>query len=487
MNERKKTRKITGEMFLVLLVSALLAIGCMLFLYENRYNVFEWALRANLVTDGRDDYIRWISQEAPKYELEVTGDVAEADREIYDQEKLPFLFENKDPYIGVGFYNNETGLYVTGYMPEILSDNYWGWWFFTDTPLIVNQGERVETNVQFKDCIATMIVESYRIIKIFPVYLGVCIALCLFIFLTPVLFFVHWRMKYLGKVRSEVLVMAQGDLDHPLCVQGNDEITSLAQELDYLRQALKENIEKERQSHRANQELIRAMSHDLRTPLTTLYGYLEILGHSKGNAAKYPEYVQRCIAKTEEIRGMSDKMFEYALVFDAQDEVDRQKLPLEQIWSELREQVEYLRSQGFQAKMPEGCVEGGFLGNAFLMKRLLGNLFSNIQRYGEKSVPVEICVEACMEAAGGIEAAGITGVSGTTETAGITDAAGGTETGNIRVTLCNRVRMESTAAGSGVGLKSAERIALLHEGRLTWEEKEGYFKASLLLPFFFLS
>lgn len=476
VTEGKKARKITGEMFLVLLVSALLAVGCMLFLYEYRYKALDWALSKNFVVDGRDDFIRRVSQEAPKYALEPT--VQDTDREMFDQEHLPFLFEKRDTYIGFSLYNNETGKYVTGYLPEILSDSFWGSWFFAGTPLFTNQGERVETNVQFQDCAATMIVESYRVIKIFPVYLGLCIAFCLLIFLTPVLAFVHQRMKYLGEVRSEMLVMAQGDLDHHMCIKGNDEITSLAQELDHLRQALKENIEKERQSHRANQELIRAMSHDLRTPLTTLYGYLEILGHSKGNSGKYPEYIRRCIAKTQEIRDMSDKMFEYALVFDAQDEVDRQRLSLEQIWSELWEQVEYLRCQGFHAEMPGDCVDGWFLGNAFLIKRLLGNLFSNIQRYGEKSVPVEIRVEAIgsAEVGSSTEAASGAGVDNGSR------VQCGAQVSCIRLTLYNCVRMERAAMGSGVGLKSAERIALLHDGMLTWEEKEGYFRASLILP-----
>lgn len=450
MTEEKKTRKLTVQMFLVLLLCAALAVGCLLVLYEYRFSVYNWALRNNLVTDNRDDYIRWVSEEAPKYELEPTGHVDEADREMIDQEYLSFLFKNRDPYVGFAIYNDETGKYVTGYRPEIISDSYWGSWFFADTPMVANQGEQVEVKIRFKDYPATLIVDSYRIIKIFPMYLGLGILVCLTIFLTPVLVFIHRRMKYLGTVRSEVLVMAQGDLGHPMSVVGKDEITSLAQELDYLRQALKENIEKERQSHRANQELIRAMSHDLRTPLTTLYGYLEILNHSKGNPERYPEYVRRCLAKTEEIRGMSDKMFEYALVFDNQDEVDRQELPLEIIWTELTEAADYLQSQGFFVEMKGDCVEGQFLGNAFLMKRLLGNLISNIQRYGEKSVPVELILE--------------------------------NEPARIKLTLNNRVRGETSAMGSGVGLKSAERIALLHGGRLTWEEREGVFQAALVLP-----
>ena len=71
--------------------------------------------------------------------------------------------------------------------------------------------------------------------------------------------------------------MSGGDLHQPIRPMGNDELGILARELDQMRSTLYTNIQQETESRRANQDLITAMSHDLRTPLTILHGYLDIL------------------------------------------------------------------------------------------------------------------------------------------------------------------------------------------------------------------
>ncbi|MDO4277113.1 MAG: HAMP domain-containing sensor histidine kinase [Eubacteriales bacterium] len=448
--KRGKTRKLTRELFLVMLVSAVVAVSCMLWLYNTRMAFYAWTVDRGFVKDGREEYKEWILEQTPGHKLYPFA-VEEADRENFDEKNLPFLRERRDEYTGVFIYEKDSGRYVTGYMPSFLDNDFWGAWLWSDADIFSQGQQPMIFDAEFEDCSAEVHLSSYMIMQVIPVYLSAGIVLCVTIFLIPVLAFVHQRMLYLGKVRSEVLVMAEGDLEHPLTVKGGDEISSLAQELDDLRKALSDNIEKERQSHCANQELIRAMSHDLRTPLTTLYGYLEILDHGKGNVEKYPEYVRRCLSKTEEIRAMSDKMFEYALVFDGQENVDMCMLPLNMIWEEFREQADYLKTQGFQINMTPQCLDGKFSGNAFLVKRLAANLFSNIQRYGERKLPVEIYAEYV--------------------------------SGCIGVVMRNSVRSDKAASGSGVGLRSASRITSLHGGKISWREEDGIFTVSFSLPY----
>ena len=71
--------------------------------------------------------------------------------------------------------------------------------------------------------------------------------------------------------------MASGDLTTPTPKYGGDEIGILSSELDKLRITLNDTLRQEQESRQANQDLITAMSHDLRTPLTILNGYLEVL------------------------------------------------------------------------------------------------------------------------------------------------------------------------------------------------------------------
>lgn len=434
----------------ILILSAAVSIGCLCFFYLNRFRVQEFLMNhTEILNDERHEFVRWMNEQSRNYKMYPTGEeVDEADREMVDKEYLPFLFEHRDPYASFWIYDDGTGRYVTGYMADVLADKPW----LLGTSFLEDQAEEIETRLLFQDGTATLIVESYRVLRILSWYMGGAVVLSLLLFLLPVMIYIYRRMEYLKKIRQQALEMAGGNLVCPITIAGNDEISSLAQELDYLRCTLKEQIEEERKSYQANRELIRAVSHDLRTPLTTLYGYLEILNRGMGKPEQYGRYLKRCLDKTEEIRNMSDRMFEYTLVFEGAEEVEKQELSLVFLWKEFENRIKELKEAGFFVEIREKTgwkpEESMFQGNPFLLKRLSDNLFSNIRRYGDKTAPVSIEV---------MESHGKTGV-----------------------VIKNRSLEVQEAAGSGVGLKSARRIAHIHKWSLNWKEEDGVFSVVLL-------
>lgn len=333
----------------ILILSAAVSIGCLCFFYLNRFRVQEFLMNhTEILNDERDEFVRWMNKQSRNYKMYPTGkEVDEADREIVDKEYLPFLFEHRDPYASFWIYDDETGRYVTGYVADVLADKPW----LFGTSFLEDQAEEVESRLLFQDGTATLIVESYRVLRILSWYMGGAVVFSLLLFLLPVIIYIYRRMKYLKKIRQQALEMAGGNLAYPITVTGNDEISSLAQELDYLRCTLKEQIEEERKSYQANRELIRAVSHDLRTPLTTLYGYLEILNRGMGKPEQYGRYLKRCLDKTEEIRNMSDRMFEYTLVFEGAEEVEKQELSLSVLWKAFEDGAKELENIGFTVEI----------------------------------------------------------------------------------------------------------------------------------------
>lgn len=454
VTERSKEKRITGSVVVrmlgILIVSAAVSIGCLCFFYLNRFRVQEFLMNhTEILNDERDEFLQWMNEQSRNYKMYPTGkEVDEADREMLDQEYLPFLFEHRDPYSTFWLYNDETGRYVTGYVADVLADKPW----LLGTSFLEDQAEQVETRLLFQDGTATLIVESYRVLRIFFCYMGGAVLFSILLFLFPVIIYIYRRMKYLKKIRQQALEMAGGNLACSITVTGSDEISSLAQELDYLRCALKEQIEEERKSYQANRELIRAVSHDLRTPLTTLYGYLEILSRGMGKPEQYGRYLARCLNKTEELKNMSDRMFEYTLVFEGAEEVEKQELSLSVLWEEFINSAKELEEEGFVVEIKERTrwkpEEIIFQGNPFLLKRLWDNLFSNIRRYADRTEPVSIEVMA--------------------------------NHGKTGIIIKNRIMKNREAAGSGVGLKSARRIADIHKWSLNWEEEDGVFSVVLL-------
>lgn len=440
---RKKNageRKLTRELLVIFLAGLFCALLCTIFLMNRRFGFYAWVLDHEVIEDSRKEYAQWLKKETPAFHMN------------RPEEYMSYLAERADAYTWMGIYDEENGKYIDGFFPEILDSRIWGSWSWSDTDIAAQSMEPpVEFETQFSDGTARVQLMSYQSLKFFPVFYLSVVILDSLLVLEPILIFVHKKMKYLGRVRCEAAVMGQGDMEHPVTVKGKDEIAALAKELDDLRLALKISMENERQAHMDNQELIRALSHDIRTPLTVLNGYLEILRRKKGDQENYPQYVQKCLIKTEELRGMTDKMFEYALVFDNPGETAMQDYSLREFGGELQEQLEYLELQGFPVEYIRKEVgDERWKANPFLMQRLLTNLCSNILHYGKRDHKVTADIHM--------------------------------EETKVIVILENGIAVQRQAAGSGVGLKSAARIAEVHGGEMSWTEKGDIFQIKISIP-----
>ena len=87
---------------------------------------------------------------------------------------------------------------------------------------------------------------------------------------------------------------------------------------------------------------------------------------------------------------MTDRMFEYALVFEDVEDAKVKEIPIEYFRDCINEHGDFIRLAGFQTEMEYTNVERMITGDKGMIKRIFSNLFSNILKYGDKSVPVKI-------------------------------------------------------------------------------------------------
>lgn len=106
---------------------------------------------------------------------------------------------------------------------------------------------------------------------------GVLAAGCVGLFFLLFLLGCRRIVRYIGLLSAEIQAMEGGELDHPITIQGEDELTALAASLDSMRLTLRRQQQEEAQAAAKIKNLVTEMSHDLRTPLTTLLLYTEIL------------------------------------------------------------------------------------------------------------------------------------------------------------------------------------------------------------------
>lgn len=212
--------------------------------------------------------------------------------------------------------------------------------------------------------------------------------------LFPLFFFLSSRkiIRYILLLSGEIQAMEGGDLDHSITIQGDDELALLATSLDGLRLTLRQQQAEEAQAAAKVKSLITEMSHDLRTPLTTLLLYTEILRHHKYETeAQEGEYLAKIDDKARQIKQLSDNLFEYALV--TRDTVVQLDAParFSQIFEEpLAEMVEMLQQRGFACALELGSEDVLLTVRAQYIRRILDNIGSNLIKYADPAQPIEV-------------------------------------------------------------------------------------------------
>ena len=273
------------------------------------------------------------------------------DVNLTDKKQVKKLIKTKDPYLSVYIYDNKNEYYVAANYADFLTQPV-----SVITPLYILQTD-FETDaynavytkiVQFKDQKAEVELYDMNLLKYIKYYFYVALFASFLTFLLPTFFFIRHKVKYIECLKQEILNMSQGDLSHPMTIQGRDELAVLAHQMDGLRVTLQENNEKEMEMQQTHHDLITAMSHDLRTPLTSLRGYLDILAlHCFKDQEQMDNYLHRCIDKVEQIKELSNKTFAYSLVFEQNSHPKLESMSTEALLSYIEENLNYLELEGF--------------------------------------------------------------------------------------------------------------------------------------------
>ncbi len=173
--------------------------------------------------------------------------------------------------------------------------------------------------------------------------------------------------------------VADGDLDFELPARGNDQIASLTRSFDSMRVALKEEY-----ARRAR--FIMGVSHDLRTPLTLIQGYVEAI--SDGYAAEpdtQKKYLSIILDKTRTLEGMIGELIEFVRMETGQWRMTHQEVPARVLLTDLARRFEedaliLKRDFGWAVDIP---AEATIRMDAGLFTRALENLVGNAIRYTE--------------------------------------------------------------------------------------------------------
>lgn len=247
-------------------------------------------------------------------------------------------------------------------------------------------------DIAFADGDAQVLLYGFYVFRIYHYALIVELLLIFALFLSIVMLGIRREIRYIRSLSREIKILEGGGLEYPITVSGRDELTELAQGLDAMRLSFLAQNRQEKQLAQASQRMITEMSHDLRTPLTSIMLYTEILlGRKFKGEGQMMENVEKIDKKARRMKHLTDHLFEYALVAgEDRAELEGPVSLRAVLFDLLSETAAQLEHEGFQLKLDLQWEERQICFNREYVSRIFDNLTSNIVKYGRRDAPVYI-------------------------------------------------------------------------------------------------
>lgn len=220
------------------------------------------------------------------------------------------------------------------------------------------------------------------------------------IVLFTVIFYLLERrtMRYIRSISKGVEQIAGGNLEHRIAVEGDDEFSEMAESVNQMAEDLQSLLELERESEQSKTDLITNIAHDLRTPLTSVIGYLELVSgknYDTLNDSQKRKYLKIAYTKAKRLEQLVGDLFDftkltYGRITMKMGYVDIVKL-LEQL---LEEAYPAFRAAGLRYELRTNVSSMEIAADTGLIARLFDNLIGNAVKYGADGRKVIVVIHA---------------------------------------------------------------------------------------------
>lgn len=191
----------------------------------------------------------------------------------------------------------------------------------------------------------------------------------------------------LVKLRKATQNIKDGNLDFVLDVEGTDEFAELCRDFEEMRRRLKESAEEKLVLDKENKELISNISHDLKTPITAVKGYVEgIMDGVADTPEKMDRYVRTIYNKTVEMDHLINELTFYSKIDTNRIPYTFSKLNVEDYFSDCAEEVGLeLETRGIQLCYANYVdSDAQVIADGEQIRRVIHNIISNAIKYMDK-------------------------------------------------------------------------------------------------------
>lgn len=292
------------------------------------------------------------------------------------------------------------------------------------------------------------------------------------LFLAYYVVFTNWIITYFREINMGIERIKNGDMDTTIHVRGGDELSDVAQQINHMKYELKKSMESERQSERIKNDLVTNVAHDLRTPLTSTIGYLELLrrGECKDEASR-DKYTEVAYQKAKTLETLINELFDYTRFQKGKVKLDLAPLDITMFLAQLIDEFRLrMEEEGLSCvtDIPKGPIM--IQGDGEKLARTFSNLFANAVKYGSDGKQIKVSL---------IDLEDQVYVSITNYGKVIPQA-------DLPYVFDKFYRVEHSrnvnTGGTGLGLAIAKNIVLMHDGEISAKSDERGTVFTVCLP-----
>lgn len=284
----------------------------------------------------------------------------------------------------------------------------------------------------------------------------------------PLGMFLLKKVGYFNRIVQKTNELAEGKLGEDLPVTGKTVMAKLAGNINVLKQGVKQSQSEQAKSERLKTELITNVSHDLRTPLTSIITYTQLLKESGLSEDERKAYLEIIDRKSKRLKVLIDDLFEVSKMATGNIELAKERVDLNQLLEQaLAEYDETIQKSSLQFRVTKASEPVYALVDGQKLWRVFDNLIGNILKYSLENSRVYISI-----------------VTNEKQAVLTFKNVSKYELSDNADELYERFKRGDTSRhtdGSGLGLAIVKSIIDLHEGKMDIEADGDLFKVTITL------
>ena len=234
------------------------------------------------------------------------------------------------------------------------------------------------------------VLHSQSLVVLLYVLFGICL------FSVTLLILQGPSIRYMEHISAAIRDLSEGNLNTSVEVVGDDEFSGMAANLNKMAEDIRCLMEKERESERTKNELITNVAHDLRTPLTSIIGYLELLEHNRTIPPELQsKYIEIAYGKAKRLEKLIEDLFGFTKLNYGKMAMHVTQLDIVKLLSQLLEEAyPNFAAKGLSYDLQSNVPAKMIMADGTLLARLFDNLIGNAIKYGADGKRVLVQIRA---------------------------------------------------------------------------------------------